>query len=101
MGEIATLEEQRLPRHGRQGVSEAITEVQSGRMISPAEQAPRLARRLGLFRGYGRQLDSGSLNKRIQLPGSRVTATCLQDYGCLEQLTTDMRQAEDAAMAVA
>lgn len=63
LGEIATLEEQRLTRHGREGVSEAITEVQTGRVISPTEQAPGLARRLGLLRSYGLQLDPGSLNK--------------------------------------
>ena len=68
MGEVVALAEHRLVRERREGVREAIAEVQAGSVTTLAVPREGVSRRIGVFRGDGDELDARTSEKSIEVP---------------------------------
>src|SRR5262245_60050664 len=79
LAEIPALEEQRLGGCPREGVGEAVTEVEAGRVTALAEVRVRLPGDMGLLLGEGLDDDAGAADQRIELASAAGIGLRLDD----------------------
>ena len=82
--EIVPLEQQRLAAHVREGVGEAVPEVESGGVISLAEPPPGVPSGSEMSRSHGDQFDLSLVQQPLDLGSRGRTAPSLSHHGDLE-----------------